>query len=164
EDRGIYQDLLPKFRDEGHYITIVTPVERRKKISTNLQRKNGVDILQVKTFNITKTNVIEKGIGTIAIEYQYLSAVKKHLYNKKFDLILYSTPPITFVKVIEYIKKRDDAFTYLLLKDIFPQNAVDMRMLKEDGFIHKQFAKKRRNCIIYLILSVVCLQQMLNFF
>src|SRR5690606_18840570 len=103
EDRGIYQDLLRKFRNEGHQLTIVTPVERRKGISTNFSTKEGVNILQVKTFNITKTNVIEKGIGTLAIEYQYLYAVKKHLYNKKFDLILYSTPPITFVKLIEYI-------------------------------------------------------------
>ena len=30
EERGIYQDLLRKFRNEGHDVTIVTPVERRK--------------------------------------------------------------------------------------------------------------------------------------
>ena len=109
EDRGIYQDLLRKFRNEGHGVTIVTPVERRKKISTNFKKKEDVSILQVKTFNIQKTNVIEKGIGTLAIEYQFLSAIKKKLSDTKFDLILYSTPPITFGKVIEFIKKRDNA-------------------------------------------------------
>lgn len=144
EDRGIYQDLLRKFRDEGHDVTIVTPVERRKNISTNFKQIEGVSILQVRTLNIQKTNVIEKGIGTIAIEYQYLSAVKKHLNNQKFDLILYSTPPITFAKVIQFIKERDNAYSYLLLKDIFPQNAVDMKMLKKGGFIHNQFVKKEK--------------------
>lgn len=144
EDRGIYQDLLRKFRDEGHDVTIVTPVERRKKISTNLKHSKGVNVLQVKTLNITKTNVIEKGIGTLAIEYQYLNAIKKHLNNQKFDLILYTTPPITFTKVIDFIKKRDNAFCYLLLKDIFPQNAIDMNMLKEGGFLHKMFLKKEK--------------------
>lgn len=144
EERGIYQDLLRKFRDEGHDVTIVTPVERRKRISTNFKQKDGVSILQVKTLNIQKTNIIEKGIGTIAIEYQYLSAVKKHLNNIKFDLILYSTPPITFAKVIQFIKVRDNAYSYLLLKDIFPQNAVDMKMLKKGGFIHTQFVKKEK--------------------
>jgi len=142
--RGIYQDLLRKFRDEGHDVTIVSPVERRKKTATNLQHKDGVHILQVRTLNITKANLIEKGIGTLAIEYQYLSAVKKHLKNKKFDLVLYSTPPITFVKVVEYIKKRDSASTYLLLKDIFPQNAVDMKMMKPNSFFHKYFSKKEK--------------------
>ncbi|WP_265427131.1 glycosyltransferase family 4 protein [Chryseobacterium sp. YIM B08800] len=144
EDRGIYQDLLRKFRNEGHDVTIVTPVERRRKISTNFSEKEGVSILQVKTLNIQKTNIIEKGIGTLAIEYQYLSAIKKYTSNKKFDLVLYSTPPITFAKVIEFVKKRDGAKSYLLLKDIFPQNAVDMNMLKQGGFLHKQFLKKEK--------------------
>lgn len=144
EERGIYQDLLRKFRDEGHDVTIVTPVERRKRIATNFKEKEGVSILQVKTLNIQKTNIVEKGIGTLAIEFQFRSAIKKYLANKKFDLVLYSTPPITFAKVIEFVKKRDNAYSYLLLKDIFPQNAVDMKMLKEGGFIHKQFVKKEK--------------------
>lgn len=144
EDRGIYQDLLRKFRDEGHQLTIVTPVERRKGISANFSTKEGVNILQVKTFNITKTNIIEKGIGTLAIEYQYLYAVKKYLKNFKFDLVLYSTPPITLVKVIKFIKKRDKAYSYLLLKDIFPQNAIDMQMMKSNGFLHRYFVKKEK--------------------
>lgn len=144
EDRGIYQDLLRKFRNEGHELTIVSPVERRRRVSTNFIQKEGVSILQVKTFNIQKTNLIEKGLGTLAIEYQYLSAIKKYTSDEKFDLVLYSTPPITFAKVIEFVKKRDNAKTYLLLKDIFPQNAVDMKMLKKDGFIHQKFVKKEK--------------------
>jgi len=144
EDRGIYQDLLRKFRNEGHQITIVTPVERRKGISTNFSVKEGVNILQVKTLNITKTNFIEKTIGTLAIEYQFLSAIKKYGGNTKFDLVLYSTPPITFSKVIEFIKKRDNAYSYLLLKDIFPQNAVDLKMIKKGSWIHKFFVSKEK--------------------
>jgi hypothetical protein len=144
EERGIYQDLLRKFREEGHNVTIVTPVERRRKILTNLIQKEGVSLLQVKTLNIQKTHIIEKGIGTLAIEYQYLYAIKKFFPFKKFDLILYSTPPITLVKVIEYIKNRDGARTYLLLKDIFPQNAVDMKMLTKGSFLHQQFEKKEK--------------------
>ncbi|MDR0261947.1 MAG: glycosyltransferase family 4 protein [Sphingobacterium sp.] len=143
-ERGIYQDLLRKFRDEGHDVTVVTPVERRRKIATNFNKRDGISILQVKTFNIQKTNIIEKGIGTIAIEYQYLSAIKKFTSDKKFDLVLYSTPPITFAKAIEYVKKRDMAKSYLLLKDIFPQNAVDMNMLKKGGIMHKEFLKKEK--------------------
>ncbi|WP_299006427.1 glycosyltransferase family 4 protein [uncultured Tenacibaculum sp.] len=144
EDRGIYQDLLRKFRDEGHNVTIVSPVERRKKTATNLKIKEGVSVLQVKTFNITKTNVLEKGLATLSIEYQYLNAVKKYLAKTHFDLILYSTPPITFAKVIEYVKMRDEAYTYLLLKDIFPQNAVDMGMLKKGSLLYKFFVKKEK--------------------
>lgn len=144
EQRGIYQDLLRKFRKEGHDVTIVTPIERREQKKTNLRFKDGVNILQVKTFNITKSHFIEKGIGTLAIEYQYLYAIKRFFKNKKFDLVLYSTPPITFEKVISFIKKRDNAFSYLLLKDIFPQNAVDLGMIKKGGILHRFFERKEK--------------------
>ena len=144
EERGIYTDLLRKFRDEGHDVTIVTPAERRLGIDTNIFEVDGVRVLQVKTLNITKTHVIEKGIATLSIEYQYLRAIKKYLKDPKFDLVLYSTPPITFEKVINYIKKRDNAYSYLLLKDIFPQNAVDMKMMKKGGLLHRFFERKEK--------------------
>tara|TARA_B110000027_G_C16114533_1_gene299470 strand:- start:761 stop:1963 length:1203 start_codon:yes stop_codon:yes gene_type:complete len=144
EERGIYSDLLRKFRDEGHDVFIVSPLERRYKKPTVLINKGKVKLLNVKTFNVQKVNVIEKGLGTLAIEYQYLNAIKKHFSTVIFDLILYSTPPITFSRVISYIKKRDGAYSYLLLKDIFPQNAVDMKILRNGGLLHKMFLKKEQ--------------------
>lgn len=144
EERGIYTDLLRKFREEGHEVFVVCPSERRYKKKTHLSTKLGVSILSVRTFNLQKTNIIEKGIGTLAIEYQYLNAIKKHFSAIKFDLVLYSTPPITLSTVIDFIKKRDHAYSYLLLKDIFPQNAVDMKMLKRGGLLHQMFLKKER--------------------
>ena len=132
--RGIYTDLMRKFRDEGHEVYIVFPRERKNGLSTELRVQDGVHLLGVKTLNVTKTNVIEKGIGQVFIEFIYMRAIKKYFKDVNFDLILYSTPPITFPKVIEYAKKSNpSAKTYLLLKDIFPQNAVDMGMLSKTG-------------------------------
>ena len=144
EERGIFSDLLKKFHKEGHEICVVRPSERRENRPTELIKKDKVQILKVKTLNIQKTSLIEKGISTLMIEYQFLNGVKKYFSDIKFDLILYSTPPITFSKVIEYIKDRDGAHSYLLLKDIFPQNAVDMRILKKNGIFHKYFLRKEK--------------------
>ena len=158
EDRNIYCDLLRKFRDEGHEVFVVNPSERREKRKTSLKKEPGANLLNVWTFNLQKTNVFEKGIATLAVEHQFLKAVKKNFANVKFDLVLYSTPPITFYKVIDFIKKRDNAYTYLLLKDIFPQNAVDMGMLKEQGFLHKLFLKKERK--LYEVSDAIgCMSQ-----
>lgn len=130
DSRGIYADLLRKFRDKGHRVYIVSPSERRNGEKTHAIEGNGVTILKVRTLNIQKTNVVEKGIGTLLIEGQFKRAIKKNLGKVKFDLILYSTPPITFTNVVRYLKKQNpQAISYLLLKDIFPQNAVDMGML-----------------------------------
>ena len=152
-DRGIYTDLLRKFSQEGHSVYAVCPVERRDKKNTSVQIENGGTVLNVKTFNLQKTNLVEKGFGTLAIEYQFLAAIKSHFSKVKFDVIIYSTPPITFAKVIQFIKKRDGAYSYLLLKDIFPQNAIDMKMMKEKGVLHKVFLKKERT--LYAISDTI---------
>ena len=148
EDRGIYTDLMRKFRDEGHTVYVVSPTERRDGRKTTIIEENNVKILTVRTLNIQKTNVIEKGIGQVSIEFLYKRAIKKYFKGVSFDLILYSTPPITFPKVIEYVKKANpQAKTYLLLKDIFPQNAVDMGMLSKTGvkgLLYKFFRAKEK--------------------
>jgi glycosyltransferase involved in cell wall biosynthesis len=141
---GIYSDLLRKFRNEKHDVTIVCPNERKHNSSTSLIKKNGVSILNVWTTNIQKTNFFEKGITTLLIEYFFLFAIKKHLYHKDYDLIIYSTPPITFTNLIYWLKEKSRAKTYLLLKDIFPQNAVDLKIIKEDGLIYKYFRNKEK--------------------
>ena len=134
QSRGIYTDLMRRFRNEGHEVYIVFPRERRLGFSTDLKVHDGVHILGVRTLNVTKTNIVEKGVGQVSIELLYRRAIKKYFKNINFDLILYSTPPITFTKVIEFVKKTNpQAKTYLLLKDIFPQNAVDMGMLSKNG-------------------------------
>lgn len=158
DERGIYTDLLRKFHSEGHEVNVVCPIERRENKNTFILEEDKGKILNVKTFNLQKTNIIEKGLGILAIEYQFLSAIKKYYSNVKFDLILYSTPPITFSKVINYIKKKDGAYSYLLLKDIFPQNAVDMKMIKKDSLIHKIFLRKEKK-LYQLSDAIGCMSQ-----
>lgn len=148
EDRGIYTDLMRKFRDKGHKVYIVSPTERRDGLKTSVIEEKGVKILSVRTLNVQKTNVIEKGIGQVSIEFLYKRAIKEYFKGVNFDLIIYSTPPITFSKVIEFAKKTNpSAKTYLLLKDIFPQNAVDMGMLSKSGvkgILYKFFRAKEK--------------------
>jgi len=145
EGRGIYQDLMRKFRDEGHQVYIVTAAERRLGQETSLVDSHGVKILNVKTLNVQKTNIVEKGIGTLFIESQFKSAIKKYLGDISFDLITYSTPPITFTNVVKYLKRKNPkAISYLQLKDIFPQNAVDIGMFGEKSIFNWYFRKKEK--------------------
>jgi glycosyltransferase involved in cell wall biosynthesis len=142
--RGIYTDLLRYFIDKGHNVFIVSPTERRFRKKTLLIEENGHSILKVKTLNIQKTNFVEKGVGTLLLEYQFEKAINRYFKNVKFDLILYSTPPITLTRIIDKIKNRDNAKTYLLLKDIFPQNAVDIVMMSGSGLLYRMFRKKEK--------------------
>lgn len=146
ENEG-YTDLLREFIRHGDKVYILSPTERREGNKTQLIEEENSVILKVKTGNIQKTNIVEKGISTVLIETQFLNAIKKYFSNIHFTLILYPTPPITFVKVVEYVKKRDGAKTYLLLKDIFPQNAVDLGMISKKGLkgiLYRYFRNKER--------------------
>ncbi|MDB1921732.1 glycosyltransferase family 4 protein [Clostridium tertium] len=140
--RGIYIDLMKELKNRGNNITVVTPIERRNNKDTYISFSDGIKVLRVKSGNIQKTNKIEKGISTLLIESQFIKAIRDNLSDVKYDLIMYSTPPITFERVIKFIKDRDNAKSYLLLKDIFPQNAVDLSMISEKGLIYKYFRKK----------------------
>lgn len=141
---GIYPDLLRELIRRGHEIYIVSPIERRFGKNTHLVETEHCRMLKVKTLNIQKTNVIEKGIGTLLVEWQFDKAIRKYWKKVRFDLVLYATPPITFNRVIERVKRRCGARSYLMLKDIFPQNAVDLGMMKKEGFLHKMFRKKEK--------------------
>lgn len=145
--RGIYEDLLREFVNHNHNVYVISPIERRYNSDTTLHIEGNAQILELKTGNIQKTNIIEKGISTLLIEHQFISAIKKYFSDIKFDLVLYSTPPITLAGVVKYIKKRDNAKTYLLLKDIFPQNAVDIGLMSKTGFkglLYKYFRNKEK--------------------
>lgn len=145
---GIYTDLVRKFITEGHEVYIIVPFERRTGKKTSFYRQDGVSVLGVSTLNLMKTNVVEKGIGQVLLERQFKAAFKKHLADVKFDLVLYSTPPITFSNVIAYVKSMNPkAVSYLMLKDIFPQNAVDIGMMTKTGIkslLYKSFRKKEK--------------------
>ena len=147
EERNIYTDLLREFIKRNHQVYAISPVERKKKQDTRIVYEKNAKILKLIIGNIQKTNLIEKGISTLRIESQFISAVKQFFSDVKFDLVIYSTPPITFCNVVEYIKNKDGAETFLLLKDIFPQNAVDMGMIKKNGvksIIYNYFRRKEK--------------------
>ncbi len=141
---GIYSDLMREVINRGHDVFIASPTERRFGKPTHLIDSPHCQILKIRSLNIQKANILEKGLGTLLLEYQFDRAIKKYWGKIGFDLVLYATPPITFNRVIENIKKRCDCRSYLMLKDIFPQNAVDLGMMKEGGLLHRMFRKKEK--------------------
>lgn len=138
---GIYGSLLYEL-SKSNNIYIISPIQKKDNLDEEITKKENCTHLKIKIGNITKCNKFEKGISTLLIQYNYKKAIKKYFKSIKFDLILYATPPITFCNVIKYIKKRDNAKTYLMLKDIFPQNAVDLKMFKKNSIIYKYFRRK----------------------
>jgi glycosyltransferase involved in cell wall biosynthesis len=142
KNQGIYQDLIKEFIRNGHNMYVVNPLEKKIGFETYLLEVDKLSILNVKIGNVTKTNVVEKGISMITLQKKFKKSIDKNFKNIKFDLIIYSTPPITFARVIKYLKKKYNCKTYLMLKDIFPQNAVDIRLMNKYSPLYFYFRLK----------------------
>lgn len=146
-DHGIYPDLMREFSRKGHYVCIISPSETREGVSTHIIEEDNARILRLKIGNTQKTGIIRKGISTVMIEPAFKRAIQQYFSDISFDLIIYSTPPITLVSAVEYVKRRDGAKTFLLLKDIFPQNAVDLGLMSVTGIkglLYSHFRKQEK--------------------
>lgn len=146
EAGSVHVDLVKKFAAMGHQVYVACKDERPDCQKVAMETISGITLLRIRTGAIKKnTNIFKKGLSTITLERKYIKAIKGYFSDVKFDLILYHTPPITFGKVVDYIKKRDGAVSYLLLKDIFPQNAVDLGLMSKSGIksiIYRYFRRK----------------------
>lgn len=144
EEHNIYSDLIKVFIDHGHKPFIVAPIEKKLGQPTQLTDNGDHLILRVQIGNLSGVSFIVKGISTILLENQFRSAIDKNFEFIHFDLILYSTPPITIAGVVKKLKQQHKALTYLMLKDIFPQNAIDLKLFTSRGFIYYYFRSKEK--------------------
>lgn len=149
---SIYNDLVDSLVERGHFVTVISSSEN-KNIERNNYRLIGFNK------NVTgKANLIKKGIDTVLIGRKLKKIIKSKLVNESFDLIIYATPPITLNLPVQYAKKKFNAKTYLMLKDIFPQNAVDLQMFKKSSLIYKYFRHKEKQ-LYNLSDKIGCMSQ-----
>lgn len=131
---------MEEFSEHGHKVYVVCSSEKRFALGTILTESNGIQVLRVETGNITSNpNYITKGLALLRLQSLFIKAINRYFQNIPFDLIIYSTPPIQYNRIIKYLKKKSDAVTYLLLKDIFPQNAIDLGLLSKWNPVYWHF-------------------------
>ncbi|HAG70548.1 MAG TPA: glycosyltransferase WbuB [Lachnospiraceae bacterium] len=143
-ERGIYPDLVRALRRASHEITIVYAASPARYKKTELIRENGVNILRVVVGENFNVGLIKKGINTLKLEPLLKLAIGRFLKDKSFDLCIYATPPVTFAGVVDYCRKKFGVRTFLMLKDIFPQNAVDIGLFKKGSPVYRVFKSKER--------------------
>lgn len=146
-DKGatIYTDLAEALNEAGHDITVAVNEQARNKKNTGMKKERGFDVLRIVTGNYYDVGFIEKGITTLKVPFLMRKGIAKYLKNRRFDLILFESPPVTNAGLIAWAKKKFECPAYLMLKDIFPQNAVDLGIMKRNGLVYHYFRSKERN-------------------
>nr|WP_299172547.1 glycosyltransferase family 4 protein [uncultured Allomuricauda sp.] len=142
ESGHFYMALMDRFHAEGHDVTIIAP--DREGTVPGLHLENNFKVLRVKTLPQFGVNFIRKGIANFLLPYQYKRAFKALENDLKFDLIFMPTPPITLCNLANWLKKKSNGKIYLILRDIFPQNAVDLGIMKKNGPFYHFFRRQER--------------------
>lgn len=137
---NMYTTLVEEFVNHGHEVTVLAP----GKDETGVYVENTIPVLRVQTLPIKNAPNYLKGISNVLLPYQFERALNKFYKGKSFELIISPTPPITLVDLAAKLKRRFGAKFYLILRDIFPQNAVDLGFMKKGGLLHHYFQRKER--------------------
>lgn len=147
----LYTDLMQEFVKQGHDVLVVAPASKNN--GYGLQTEGNIKVLRVSTLPLFRVSAIRKGIANLLLPFQYKRAIRNHFDTLDYDLIILPTPPITLVTVASWLKKKSSGKVYLILRDIFPQNAVDLKMMKKESFFHKYFRKQELK--LYNISDVI---------
>ena len=146
--KDLYCDLIDSLLKRNHKITVVRSLPNIT-YTTFQQQESGLSVLDVKTGDPFSQNLLKKGLNQIMIGTYLKRAIKEYLSKESFDLILYATPPVTLAGVVKFCKEKYHAKTFLMLKDIFPQNAVDLEMMSKTGIIYKYFRNQEKKYYKY---------------
>lgn len=139
----LYTDLVVQLHNHWHEVLVVAPAYEEDHRGLVLEA--GINVLRVPTMDLFNVGLIRKGIANLLLPYQYKTALKKFKVDLDFDLIITPTPPITLYNVVNWLKKKSNAKVYLILRDIFPQNAVDLGLMRKGSIVHRYFRKKEEN-------------------
>ena len=149
---SIYTDLIQELTGFGDKVTILSITSDLKPFQIKKISKKNIDLIYIGSFQLYNVNIFRKGLSILSLPFFMRRAIKG-LDLKKFEVVLYETPPITWAGIVKEIKKKNKIKSFLMLKDIFPQNAVDIGLMKKEGVIFKYF--KRKEKLLYEISDYI---------
>ena len=143
-DKGstIYTDLAEALHEAKHEVVVAVSEQAKNLATTQMSKERGLDVLRVVTGNYYDVGLIEKGITTLRIPGLMRKGIEEHLGERVFDVVLFESPPITNATLVSWVKKKFNCKAFLMLKDIFPQNAVDLGIMKKNGLLYTYFRSK----------------------
>lgn len=139
----IYTDLAEALLKRGHKVTVCVADQKVKQKSEQIFER-GINQVRIKIPKYYNVSFIRKGISILLQPIFLKRVIKKIIKTSRIDVILYEAPPISNVSIVNWLKKRTKGKAYLMLKDIFPQNAVDLGIIKKDSLIHLYFRNKEK--------------------
>jgi O26-antigen biosynthesis N-acetyl-L-fucosamine transferase len=154
----LVHDLAVELSCRGHHTVVLTPsdgISERFQVRT----EDGVTVARVKTPRIKGTHKIQRAFCEAQLSGRIWRAAGSFLRENSCDLILFYSPTIFFGDIVRRLKQVWRCPAYLILRDIFPDWAVDAGVLRR-GLIYRFF--RRVALKQYRIADVIAVQSPAN--
>ena len=115
----------------------MTPSEKvPEQVATTIE--DGVSVVRVKSGQIKGANKVQRAANEARLSANLWSKAQGVLRKNPCDLILFYSPTIFFGPLVRRLKQLWGCPAYLILRDIFPDWAVDAGVLRK-GLIYRFF-------------------------
>jgi len=153
----IYTDLAEELK-LSHNIEVVVADQNIPILRSVSNIERNIMIHRIGIFSYYNVGFIKKGLSALTQSLFLKKVIYKIIKMKTIDLILYESPPTTNARLIQHLKKKTKSKTYLMLKDIFPQNAVDLDVLTKKSLLYRYFRIQEKR--LYRISDIIgCMSQ-----
>ena len=148
-------DLAMEFCNQGTRVTILVPYSGQLTI-LDMDLPKGLTVLRLKTFRTKDIGYFRRTIAEFLMPYLMFHQFKKSpSYSNEFDGLVWYSPTIFFGPLIRRLKKRFNCKSYLILRDLFPDWALDLGLIKK-GPVY--FALKQVEYFQYRSADVIGVQ------
>ena len=123
------RDLSREFARQGHELTVMLP---SSEIDTPwwMQEVDGVQVLRLKAPRTKDIDYVRRTLGEFWMPFAMLRHLRQSpLADTKWDGVIWYAPSIFHGPLANRLKKSSGCKSYLIIRDIFPEWAVDMGLM-----------------------------------
>jgi glycosyltransferase involved in cell wall biosynthesis len=123
------RDLSREIARQGHELTVMLPAAKLET-SWHLENTDGVQVLRLRAPQTKDIGYIRRTIGELFMPFFMRHNLKNSpLANQKWDGVVWYAPSIFHGPLVNFLKKSNSCKAYLIIRDIFPEWAVDMGLM-----------------------------------
>ena len=153
------QDLAKELASQGHEPTVIVP-NAELTSAWSLDQVDGVEVLRIRAPRLKKVNYLRRAIGEFALSLFMLRGLSwSPLRDVVWDGVAWYSPTIFLGPFVKVLKRQSGCRTYLILRDIFPDWALDLGVLRP-GFAYRLLKLVER--YQYSVADVVGVQSPAN--
>ena len=124
-------DLVDKFVEQGHCLTVLTTTDERIfKVERDWISGNCV-VFRLGAMSVYGVSKSRRMLAELTCPYfMALNYFRVNQTQKKFDAVVWYSPSIFLGPFVYLLKIRSKCKSYLILRDIFPNWAYDLKIIK----------------------------------